>query len=156
MEEIAAELEMITLAADAPRSLVVKPRDHPTDLNQDEIGKRRYVLIGDGQPLLYAVDYDGVWRCADSEIPERARVTLPVGVLNLVFEDAEDIKLVGIAHSVRTGLSELVESFRNVASIVVEDGIQNRITLLHIGNKRIEPALLLHDVVGKNGVIDRI
>ena len=114
---------MIAIAADSPRSLVVKPRDHPTDLDQDEVGKRLYVLVGDGYQLLYAVDHDGVRRGADSEIPERAGVALPVGVLHLVFEDAEDVVFVGVAHRARTGLGELVEPLGDVAPVVVEDGV---------------------------------
>ena len=147
---------MIAIAADSPRSLVVKPRDHPTDLDQDEVGKRLYVLVVDGYQLLYAVDHDGVRRGADSEVPECAGVALPVGVLHLVFEDAEYVELVGVAHRVRTGLCERIEPFGYVAPVVVEDGRKDRIALPRVGNKSVEPALLLHDVVRKDGVVHRV
>ena len=56
----------------------------------------------------------------------------------------------------RTDLGELVEPFRDVAPVVIEDGIQDRVALARVGNKRIKPALLLHDVVRKDGVVHRV
>ena len=102
MQEIAAEREMVSLAAEAARGGEMKPGDHPADLDEHEIRKRLDVLVVDRLPVLNALDHDRIRRRGHGEISERPRIALPVRMLDLVLENPEDVELVGVPDVVRS------------------------------------------------------
>ena len=88
MQKVAAEREVSALAAEPARRSVVQPRDHPSDLDEHEVGERLDVLVGDGETFFDVGDNGGVGRGIRTEVPEGPRIFSPVRVGDLILKDA--------------------------------------------------------------------